>query len=48
MSPDAEISITPPAPIAPSPAAERMRNHRERRHSITMKPAARCTPICGR
>ena len=31
MSPDAEISITPPAPIAPSAAAERMRNHRERR-----------------
>jgi hypothetical protein len=43
MSPDAEVSIappapitssaaiTPPAPITPSAAAKRMRNHRERR-----------------
>jgi hypothetical protein len=31
MSPDAEISITPPAPNAPSAAAERMRLYRERR-----------------
>lgn len=31
MSQDVEISFTPPAPIAPSAAAERMRNHRERR-----------------
>jgi hypothetical protein len=31
MSHEAEISITPSAPIAPSAAAERMRNHRERR-----------------
>jgi hypothetical protein len=30
MSQEAEISITPPAPIGPS-AAERMRAHRERR-----------------
>jgi hypothetical protein len=31
MSPDAEIPITPPAPITRSAGAERMRNHRERR-----------------
>ena len=31
MSQDAEISITPPAPNTPSAAANRMRNHRERR-----------------
>jgi hypothetical protein len=31
MSPDAEISTTPPAPIATSAAAKRMRDHRERR-----------------
>ena len=31
MSQDAETSITLPAPISPSAAAKRMRNHRERR-----------------
>jgi hypothetical protein len=31
MSPDAEISITPPAPITLSADAKRMRDHRERR-----------------
>jgi hypothetical protein len=31
MSQDAEMPIKPPAPIALSAAAERMRNHRERR-----------------
>jgi hypothetical protein len=30
MSQDAEVPTTPPAPIAPSAAAMRMRNHRER------------------
>jgi hypothetical protein len=31
LSPDAEIPVTPPAPITPSAGAERMRAHRERR-----------------
>jgi hypothetical protein len=41
MSQDAEISITPSAPIAPSAAAMRMRDHRERRrlglHCVTVQ-----------